>query len=83
LNYPAERVCMVDDLLNEYKLVGKTKDGVSTLLGTPTATEYFKNENNIVYYLGDERELISIDSEWLVISFNSNQKVIKYEIHTD
>jgi outer membrane protein assembly factor BamE (lipoprotein component of BamABCDE complex) len=74
---------MVDDLLNEYKLVGKTKDGVSTLLGTPTATEYFKNENNIVYYLGDERGLISIDSEWLVISFNSNQKVIKYEIHTD
>ena len=45
LNAPAERVYMVDDLLNEYELVGKTKDEVNTLLGTPTATEYLNNEN--------------------------------------
>ena len=83
LNAPAERVYMVDDLLNKYELVGKTKDEVNTLLGTPTATDYSKNENNMVYYLGDERGFISIDSEWLVISLNGNEKVIKSQIRTD
>ncbi|WP_280528568.1 hypothetical protein [Tissierella praeacuta] len=27
-------------------------------------------ENNFVYYLGDERGLISIASEWLIVKFS-------------
>jgi len=83
LNNPGERVYLIDDLLNEYKLIDKTKTEVHTLLGSPTETEYFKDENNIVYHLGNERGLISIDSEWLIIWFNDNEKVTKYEIVTD
>lgn len=78
-----ERVYMVDDLLNDYELKGKTKEEVSELLGKPTQNAYFKEKNNSVYWLGIERGFIRIDSEWLVVSFNSNGKVTKYEIRTD
>ncbi|MED4402554.1 hypothetical protein ABET41_09845 [Metabacillus fastidiosus] len=83
LNNISERVYMVDDLLNDHNLNRKTKKEVTNLLGTPTETEYFKTENNIVYYLGDERGLISIDSEWLVIEFDNSEKVKKYTVVTD
>ena len=83
LNSDTEKVYMVDDLLNDYDIREMTKDEVISLLGTPTTTEYFKDDNNIVYYLGDERGLISIDSEWLVIDFDESEKVSKYEIITD
>ncbi|MGG3927064.1 outer membrane protein assembly factor BamE [Metabacillus fastidiosus] len=83
LNNISGRVYMVDDLLNDYDLNGKTKKEVTNLLGTPTETEYFKTENNIVYYLGDERGLISIDSEWLVIEFDDSEKVKKCMVVTD
>lgn len=82
-NNHTERVYMIDDLLNDYELKGKTKDEVIKLLGTPTETEYFKDDHNIVYYLGYERGLVSIDSEWLVIDFDDNEKVKKYEVLTD
>lgn len=77
------RVDMVDDLLSTYDLTGKTKSEVMTLLGQPTDTEYFKSEKNIVYYLGNERGIISIDSEWLVIDFDNSEKVQDYDVRTD
>lgn len=78
LNHPGERVNIVDDFLNDYELKGMPKDEVTALLGMPTVTE----DNKIVYYLGGERGFISIDSEWLVISFNSSGAVETYEIET-
>ena len=63
---------MVDDLLSKYELVGMTQEEVISLLGKSTDTEYFKTENNMVYYLGPERGLISIDSEWLVMEMQDN-----------
>ncbi|MBO1002125.1 hypothetical protein [Pseudogracilibacillus auburnensis] len=77
-----ERVYIVDDLLSKHHFIGKTKEEIYELLGEPTETEYFKTENNIVYYLGDERGLIKIDSEWLVIYFHHNI-VTKYSVKTD
>ncbi|WP_157967909.1 hypothetical protein [Paraliobacillus sp. X-1268] len=74
---------IVDDLINTYDLKGKTKSEVMTLLGPPNETEYFKTEKNIVYYLGDERGFIPIDSEWLVIDFDGNEKVNNYVVRTD
>jgi len=41
-------------------------------LGNETENAYFKEANNFVYYVGDERGLASIDSEWPVIKFNNN-----------
>lgn len=70
--YPEKRVDMVDDLLSKYELVGMTQEEVISLLGKSTDTEYFKTENNMVYYLGPERGLISIDSEWLVMEMQDN-----------
>lgn len=71
--YPEKRVDMVDDLLSKNELIGMTQEEVITLLGQSTDTEYFKTENNMVYYLGPERGLISIDSEWLVLEMQENQ----------
>ena len=83
LNAQTERVYMVDDFLKKYHLNGMTIDDVEALLGAPTETSYFKNDSNIVYYLGNERGLISIDSEWLVIDFDDSKKVVSYEVVTD
>ncbi|MEB2492573.1 hypothetical protein SOP93_15495 [Peribacillus frigoritolerans] len=83
LNDVEGRVYLVDDLINEHELIGMTKDEVFTLLGSPTETEYFKEEDNVVYYLGAERGIIRIDSEWLVIWFDGSDKAMKYELRTD
>ena len=83
LNEPDERVYMIDNLLKQYKLKGMKSEVVNNLLGSPTQTEYFKEDNNIVYYLGDERGLIRIDSEWLILFFNDKNEVIKYSLKTD
>lgn len=83
LNKPAERVNMVDSLLSEVRLKGKAKTEIIKLLGEEDEKVYFKEPNNLVYYLGDERGFMSIDSEWLVIWFNDIDKVTDYEIKTD
>lgn len=80
LNNHNERVYIVDDLLGEYELMDKTRNEVISLLGAPTETSYFQDKDNIVYYLGNERGFISIDSELLVIWFNESDRVDKYEI---
>lgn len=72
LNYPEERVKVVDDLFRKYELVGLTKDQVVGLLGPETENAYFKEPGNMVYYLGPERGLISLDSEWLVIELGEH-----------
>ncbi|WFA09041.1 hypothetical protein [Tissierella sp. Yu-01] len=72
IEFPRERVKMVDSLLEKHVLVGKSKEEIIGLLGNETENAYFKEVNNFVYYMGDERGLISIDSEWLVIEFRNN-----------
>ncbi|SFA99914.1 MULTISPECIES: hypothetical protein [unclassified Bacillus (in: firmicutes)] len=83
LNKPAERVNMVDSMLSEVRLRGKSKTEIIKLLGEEEEKVYFKELNNLVYYLGDERGFMSIDSEWLVIWFDDKDKVTDYEIKTD
>ncbi|MBO0991847.1 hypothetical protein [Bacillus sp. SD088] len=80
LNNPDERVYMIDDLLTCYKLAGKSREEIVHLLGEPTVKE---EVNSIIYYLGTERGLIKLDFEWLVISLNDHDKVIKNRIKTD
>ena len=76
------RVDMVDDMLEKYDLHGLTKKEIISLLGDETQDAYFKEDNNMVYWLGPERGLISIDSEWLVIVFE-NGIVADYYITCD
>lgn len=74
---------MVDDLLSQYDFKGKTKDEVIELLGTPSRTKMFKDEWSLVYRLGPERSLISIDSEWLAFRFDPNGRVVQCEVLRD
>jgi len=77
-----EKNLMVDDMLEKHELMGMEKDQVYELLGFDTPNAYFKEDDNWVYWLGMERGLISIDSEWLVITFE-DEKVADYYITTD
>ncbi|MDD3394972.1 MAG: hypothetical protein PHG19_10075 [Anaerotignum sp.] len=72
----------MDNLLEKHELSGMTVDEIMLLLGEDTETEYFKTENNMVYYLGPERGLIRIDSEWLVLELQED-RVSKVDIFTD
>lgn len=80
---PEHRTRIVDDFLNDYELDGMSKKEVIDLLGkSDNDAGYFNAENRLVYYLGPERGLISIDSEWLIIDF-ANDIVSGYFITTD
>ena len=70
LNNPEKRTAIVDNLLGQHKLVGMAEADVIALLGEPNNDYgYFNADNRYVYYMGAERGLISIDSEWLILDF--------------
>ena len=70
LNNPEKRTAIVDNLLEQHKLVGMVEADVIALLGEPNNDYgYFNADNRYVYYMGAERGLISIDSEWLILDF--------------
>lgn len=83
VNSPKERVHIVDDMLMENKLQGKTKKEIIDLLGMPTENEYFSKPNRIVYYLGLERNFISIEHEWLIIILDDEGKCVEYKIEVN
>lgn len=72
---------MVNDLLAKHSLVGKTKSEIEELLGIPPDTSYFEG-CDYVYWLGPERGLYSIDSDWLCIKFKRDI-VIEARIRSD
>ncbi len=78
----AIRGCLVDDLTRSHELRGRTRSEIVALLGAPSKTEYFR-EYDLVYWLGPERSLISIDSEWLVMRLDSAGRVSDYRLVTD
>ncbi|MES5956101.1 hypothetical protein QCI42_22480 [Bacillus fungorum] len=83
LNHADKRVHMVDDLIQKYKLTGKSNEEITKLLGTPTETR--NGEDGVItsYYLGTERGFIPIDSEHLVLQFDRDGKVMKYKVQRD
>jgi hypothetical protein len=76
------RGCMVDDLLRRYDMHGWTRAEVVGLIGEPPKTDYF-SEYDLVYWLGPERGLLSIDSEWLVFRLDTQGRVSEYRLVTD
>lgn len=80
LNYAEKRVHMVDDLLQKHKLVGKSTEEITKLLGNPTETRSLDEGSITLYYLGDERGFISIDSERLVLQFDKEGRVVNHEV---
>ena len=78
----APRGCMVDDLLAHHDLIGHGRAEVVSLLGEPRPTNYFQ-EYDLVYWLGPERSVLSLDSEWLVVRLDSAGRVTERRIVTD
>lgn len=79
--YP-KRTQMIDDLISNNDFHGKSKAEVMTMLGEPTSTEYF-SDWDMIYWLGPERGIFSIDDEWLILRFNERSVVIDYKVITD
>lgn len=83
LSEPDKRTAMISDLLRNHELLGLTEAEVLSLLGPcDNAHGTFRADNRYVYYLGPERALFSIDSEWLLIDF-TNDVVSDYSLTTD
>ncbi|MBD1915773.1 hypothetical protein H6F55_08620 [Phormidium sp. FACHB-322] len=76
------RLCMVDDLLAKYLLLGRPQAGVIELLGPPEPQKGFA-DYDMVYRLGPERQFISIDYEWLVIKLDAAGHVSDASLVTD
>ncbi|HEY9684986.1 MAG TPA: hypothetical protein V6C86_25640 [Oculatellaceae cyanobacterium] len=63
------RLKEVDDLVRSGKLIGLSRESVQELLGIPDSIKPELSE--YIYRLGPERNLISIDEEWLVVHFRN------------
>ncbi|MFE6135750.1 hypothetical protein [Bacillus sp. NPDC057893] len=83
LKFEDKRVHMVDDLMQEHKLIGKSNEEITKLLGAPTETRSLEEGITTLYYLGNERGFISIDSECLVLQFDRDGRVIEYKVQRD
>ena len=80
--YWPDRLRMVNDLLDNYHLTGQSRDSVESLLGPRDSTAYWRDWD-MVYWLGPERGLLSIDSEWLVLRVDSSNRVTEYRLVRD
>jgi hypothetical protein len=76
------RLRMADDLVRRRILDGRPRGEVEQLLGPRDETRKF-GAWHLVYYLGPERSLFSVDSEWLVVRLNGRGVVDDYRIVRD
>ena len=74
---------IADGLLLTGALVGKSRTEIVAMLGEPTETNYFSEEWSLVYMLGSERGLFSIDSEWLAMRLDITGAVTQAAIVKD
>lgn len=80
---PEHRSRIVDDLLRDHPLLGLSEDEVVTLLGEHNNDYgYFNRHDRYVYYMGAERGLFAMDSEWLILDF-ADGVVTGWHITTD
>ncbi|GGA24652.1 hypothetical protein [Psychrobacillus lasiicapitis] len=83
VNEPDDRAYFVYDFLDEYEMVGKSKEDIQKLLGEPDENHsYSPTENVISYFLGPEVGWISIDGTYLVIWFDDGKQAIDYAVET-
>jgi hypothetical protein len=73
---------MADDILSRELLEGISEDSITTLLGPRPETAYF-SDWDYVYWLGPERGLFGLDSEWLVIKVGSDGRVTESKLVRD
>jgi SmpA / OmlA family len=73
---------LADRLVHCRALIGDTTGEVRALLGRPSSGDYFSG-GSWPYFVGPERTSPSIDSEWLVVHFDSNGRVVRASIQRD
>lgn len=76
------RIRMVDDLIRNRRLDGRSREDVEKMLGKPAKPEDLR-EFDLVYWLGPDRVAMGTDSEWLAISFDDRGVVREYGIVRD
>ena len=76
------RLQMIEWLIRSRQLDGLTRSEVVALLGPADDTSYFR-EWDMVYWLGPNRGLFRIDSDWLVIRYGPNGRVSDYRVVSD
>jgi hypothetical protein len=79
----APRLRMADGLIASRVLLAKHRSEIEAMLGQPTSTAKFRAYYDLVYWLGAERGFISIDSEWLVLRFDTAGRVAEARIVRD
>lgn len=77
------RLRMVDDLLGRHELRGLGRDSVLRLLGPGDADKGPWMDADLVYWLGPERGIIPMDSEWLILSFGPDGRVAEARLVRD
>jgi hypothetical protein len=76
------RLHMIEHLNLSGQLDGITRNELVALLGPSDDTNYF-SEWDYVYWLGPQRSLFGLDSEWLVIRIDRNDRVAEYRVVAD
>ena len=73
---------IADWFVSHHSLKGQSRENVEFLLGPVPETDHFQDWD-MVYVLGAERGLFSIDSEWLVLNLDDAGLVDEYRIVRD
>jgi hypothetical protein len=85
INEPSSRSEIVEDLFQDYKLIGMTRKELETLLGTPEVEHPIgeSEATGLSYIIGPEPGFVSIDDAWLDFHLNKDGRVTHYELTTD
>lgn len=73
------RLCMVDDLMGDRRLMGMPRRQVIELLGEPPETY----NDDIYYLLGPDRSYFRMDSETLFVRFGTDGKAVQQGLIRD
>ncbi|MBI9101644.1 MAG: hypothetical protein JEY99_04475 [Spirochaetales bacterium] len=73
---------MIDSVLEQIE--GLSRQEIIMMLGEETETDKFSYyDEELIYVLGPERSFFSIDYEWLLLSFDEDDRLIQSELITD
>lgn len=74
-NLPQERYKMLDDILENKYLMGKTKQDVISILGTPDK-KFISEDDFYIYNLGNPPSFFDSTPQYLLVTFE-NEIVVK------
>lgn len=76
------RANMLPDFIARHRLEGMTRQQVTALLGPPTTTDKWHGAD-LTYVLGNDGSIFPIDSEWLLITLDRQDRVATFRRMVD